>query len=109
MGDWLQDSDVADYLGAMTDPERITEATAASKQFCEDRRSDLGLDAMNAGEAPADVFLGAILYAALVYNARSSPTGYASFGDGSYDVPGDPTFSYARAMRLIGTRRPVAI
>lgn len=109
MGDWLTDANVAEYLGAMADPGRVTDATAASKTYVENRRSDLALDLLNAGEAPADVYLGAILYAALVYHGRVSPTGYAAYGDGAIDIPGDPTLSYARAMRLIGARRPVAL
>lgn len=109
MGDWLASSDVSEYLGAMSDPARVDDATAAAKAYVEGRRSDLELDLLEAGEAPADVFLGSILYAALIYHARVSPTGYAALGDGAIDIPGDPTLSYARAMRLIGSRRPVAI
>lgn len=109
MGDWITSAEVLPYLGGMADQARVDDATAAAKTYVQDRRSDLGLADLDAGEAPDDVHLGTILYACLVYNARSSPTGYASYGDGSIDIPGDPTMSYARAMRLIGARRPVAL
>lgn len=109
MGDWLTAAQVEPYVGAMADPGRLADATAASKQYVENRRSDLELELAGAGEAPADVLLGAILYAALIYTARVSPSGFSAFGDGAIDLPGDQGLAYARAMRLIGWKRPVAI
>ena len=110
VGDWLADTDVAPYVGAMADPGRLAEATAASKTFVEGRRSDLGLADLAAGEAPADVFLGAVLYAAIAYTARASSSGIPGYGDGAIDLGNvDQSLSYARAMRLIGSRRPVAL
>ena len=53
--------------------------------------------------------LGTIIYASLIYQAKASPTGYAAYGDGAIDLPGDTQQAYMRAMRLIGMRRPVAI
>jgi hypothetical protein len=92
----------------MVDETRLADATAASKKYVEDRRSDLALDVAGT-VAPDDVREGAILYAALVYQARSSPTGYPAYGDGAIDLSGDQSMAYQRAMRLIGWRRPVAL
>jgi hypothetical protein len=103
----ITDSEVAAYIGPMTDPERLTDATAASIAYVESRRSDLAIAYFEAGIAPDDVALGAIIYASLLYNQRSSPTGFAQFGDGAIDVSGEP--AYPRAMRLIGWRRPIAL
>jgi hypothetical protein len=107
--DWITTAEVAAYLGPLaTDTQRLADSTAAAKQYAEDRRSDLGL-AVDGTVAPADVHTGTIIYAALIYQARVSPTGYAAYGDGAIDVPGDNQAAYMRAMRLIGMRRPVAI
>jgi hypothetical protein len=92
----------------MADPARLADSTAAAKQYVEDRRSDLGLVA-SVDPAPADVLLGTVIYASLIYQAKASPTGYAAYGDGAIDLPGDTQQAYMRAMRLIGMRRPVAI
>ena len=106
---WITPADVAAWLGAMaTDTERLDDATAAAKRYVEDRRSDLALQVAGT-EPPADVLLGATIYAALIYQQRVSPTGFAAYGDGALDVPGDTTQAYMRAMRLIGLRRPVAV
>jgi hypothetical protein len=106
--DWITTGDVETWIGPMTDPERLSDATEAAKQYVEDRRSDLDL-AASLYPAPADVLLGAAIYASLLYQAKASPTGYAAFGDGAMDLPGDNQQAYMRAMRLIGMRRPVAI
>ena len=106
---WITSQDVAEWLGAMaTDQPRLDDATAAARWYVQMRRSELGLDVAGA-EAPPDVKLGTIIYAALIYQQRSSPTGFAAYGDGAVDVPGDSSQAYMRAMRLIGLRRPVAI
>jgi hypothetical protein len=102
----ITSTDVSDYIGPMTDADRCQQATDASVAYVESRRSDLEAD-LAAGQAPADVWLGAVVYASLVYNQRSSPTGYSAYGDGAIDLAGDP--AYPRAMRLIGWKRPVAL
>ena len=109
MAEWITSADVAEWLGAMaTDTARLDDATAAAKWFTEQRRSDLSLAVVDA-VAPPDVKLGATIYAALIYQQRVSPTGYAAYGDGALDVPGDTSQAYMRAMRLLGLRRPVAV
>jgi hypothetical protein len=108
MASWpITDSEVSAYIGPMTDPERVTDSTLAAIAYVEARRSDL-TDAYFAQLiAPDDVALGALIYASLLYNQRTSPSGYAAFGDGAIDVTGEP--AYPRAMRLIGWRRPIAL
>jgi hypothetical protein len=107
--DWLTADDVTAWVGPMADPARLADSTAASKRYVEDRRSDLDLVA-SPDPAPEDVKLGAVIYAALIYQAKASPTGYAAFGDGAVDLPGvTDQQAYMRAMRLIGLRRPVAL
>ena len=108
MVDWITTDDVEAWIGAMTDPTRVADATAAAKKYVEDRRSDLDLIG-SPDPPPDDVKLGAVIYASLIYQARVSPTGYSAYGDGALDVPGDSQQAYMRAMRLIGMRRPVAI
>lgn len=106
--DWITTSDVEEWVGAMSDPARLADSTAAAKKYVEDRRSDLDLVG-SPDPAPADVLLGTVIYASLVYQARSSPTGYAAYGDGAVDIGGDNQQAYMRAMRLIGMRRPLAL
>ena len=106
--DWITTDDVLEWVGPMADATRLADSTAAAKQYVEDRRSDLDLVA-SPDPAPADVKLGTQIYASLIYQAKASPTGYAAFGDGAIDLPGDTQQAYMRAMRLIGMRRPVAI
>ena len=106
--DWLTTEEVQAWVGAMADPQRLADSTAASKRYVEDRRSDLDL-AASVDPPPDDVHLGAVIYASLIYQAKVSPTGYAAYGDGAIDIPGDNQQAYMRAMRLIGMRRPVAL
>ena len=106
--DWITVDQVEPWIGAMADPARLADATAAAKRYVEDRRADLELVA-SPDAPPDDVHLGAIIYASLIYQAKASPTGYAAFGDGAIDLPGDSQQAYMRAMRLIGMRRPVAL
>lgn len=106
--DWITTDDVLAWVGPMADAARLADSTAAAKRYVEDRRSDLDL-AGSSDPAPADVHLGAVIYASLIYQAKASPTGYAAYGDGAIDIPGDSQQAYMRAMRLIGMRRPIAI
>lgn len=103
MRSWpITTEEVSAYIGPMADPDRVADATAAAIAYVEDRRSDLDF---TTGQVADDVGLGAIIYGSILYNQRSSPTGFAQFGDGAIDVTGEP--AYPRAMRLIGWRRPV--
>jgi len=112
MADWLTVDDVAGYLDLPTvDPadDNLVLSTAAVKAAVERRRSDL-VDASS--EPPAfvptdDVKLGSILWAAILYQTRSAPSGFAGYGDETqmFDALGARR---AEVLRLIGWRRPVA-
>jgi hypothetical protein len=107
--DWITSDDVKTWVGPMIDQARLDESTAAAKQYVEDRRSELDL-AGSVDPPPDDVKLGTAIYASLIYQAKASPTGYPAYGDGALDFASyDQSPSYARAMRLIGWRRPVAL
>jgi hypothetical protein len=109
--DWITVDDVARYLdipGDVTGDDNLATATAAVKAAVERRRSDL-----YAGDPPAfaptdDVRAGSIMWAGLIYQTRSAPSGFAGYGDDTqlYDALGARR---AEVMRLIGWRRPVAI
>jgi len=102
--------DVAGYLDLPTvDPadDNLSLSTAAVVAAVERRRSDL-----NAGDPPAftptdDVRLGSILWAAILYQSRSAPSGFPGYGDETtmFDALGARR---AEVLRLIGWRRPVA-
>ena len=51
---------------------------------------------------------GSILWAAILYQARSAPSGFAGYGDETqmFDTLGARR---AEVLRLIGWRRPVAV
>ena len=53
-----------------------------------------------------DVKGGSVMWAALVYQARNAPSGYAGYGDETmiFDTLGARR---AEIMRLVGWRRPV--
>ena len=106
MPGWLTPEQVAAYLDLPGTPDdNLVASTAAAEAAVERRRSDLHLDDVGA-VAPADVQLGATIWAALLYQTRSSPSGFSGFGDDTqlYDVLGARR---AEVMRLIGWRRPV--
>ena len=68
-------------------------------------RSDLVFT--GAAEIPGNVIYGSILWAALFYQQRNAPSGFAGYGDGA-DIVGDVLGSKkADIYRLIGLRRPV--
>jgi hypothetical protein len=105
--DWITSDDVKVWLGPMVDAERLDAATRAAKAYVEGRRSDLEL-LDDATVPPDDVKEGTALYASLVYQAAASPSGFAAYADG-IDIPGDNALAYQRALRLIGSRRPIAL
>ena len=109
--DWLTPDDVALYLdlpsSSVVDDDNLALSTAAVKAAVERRRADL-----NAGDPPVftpgdDVKGGAVMWAALVYQTRNAPSGFAGYGDETtlYDALGARR---AEVMRLLGWRRPVA-
>lgn len=107
---WLTVEDVAAYLDLPGDPtadDNLALSTAAIKAAVERRRADL-----NAGDPPVftptdEVKGGAVMWAALVYQSRNAPSGFAGYGDESmlFDTLGARR---AEVMRLLGWRRPVA-
>jgi hypothetical protein len=126
---------VATYLGdesLATEPNLIS-ATNGVAAYLEDRRSDVFAPAVPisrrelrsrlAGHpitradllevaviVPDDMVLGATMWAAHVYQLRSSPSGYASYGDGAGDAMNDLSMASNRGdiYRLTGVKRPVA-
>jgi len=102
---WLEPEDVQTYLELEEVDARLEEATAAVRSEVERLRSDL--DFTGAVEIPASVIFGAILWAALFYQQRNAPSGFAGYGDGA-DIVGDVLGSKkADIYRFIGLRRPV--
>jgi hypothetical protein len=102
---WLEPEDVQTYLELEEVDARLTEATAAVRSEVERLRSDLNFT--GAVEIPASVIFGAILWAALFYQQRNAPSGFAGYGDGA-DIVGDVLGSKkADIYRFIGLRRPV--
>lgn len=101
---WLSEQNVADYLGTVeADDERVILSTAATIAAVERRRADLTFT--DETTVPADVRLGAIMWAAVMVQQRSAPTGY----DG-YDAEtalADAGAKRGEILRLLGWRRPV--
>jgi hypothetical protein len=106
---WLTVEDVAAYLDLPGDPttdDNLGTSTAAVKAAVERRRDNL----FDASDPPAfvpgdDVKAGAIFWAALVYQTRNAPSGFAGYGDETmlFDSLGARR---AEVMRLLGWRRP---
>lgn len=102
---WLEPEDVQTYLELEEVDARLEEATAAVRSEVERLRSDLVFT--GAAEIPASVIFGSILWAALFYQQRNAPSGFAGYGDGA-DIVGDVLGSKkADIYRFIGLRRPV--
>jgi hypothetical protein len=109
MTDWLTADEVAAYLDLPGDPaadDNLQLAVATVKAAIERRRSDLGLT-VDGATCPLDVHGGAVMWAALVYQTRNAPSGFAGYGDETvlFDSLGARR---AEVMRLVGWRRPVA-
>ena len=111
MADWITPEDVAAYLdeaGLETD-DNLVLSTAAVKAAVEGRRSDLFV----AGDPPVftppdNVRAGSIMWASILYQARSAGAGVSDFGDATAMF--DPLGSRrAEIMRMIGWRRPLAV
>lgn len=102
---WLEAEDVQAYLELEEVDQRLTEATLGVKAEVERLRSDLNFS--GAVAIPANVVYGSILWAALFYQQRNAPSGFAGYGDGA-DIVGDVLGSKkADIYRMIGLRRPV--
>jgi hypothetical protein len=109
--DWLTVEEVAAYLDLPGDPladDNLVLSTAAIKAAVERRRSDLWTAEDPPAFVPGDeVHAGAVMWAALVYQARNAPSGFAGFGDETmiFDTLGARR---AEVLRMVGWRRPVA-
>jgi hypothetical protein len=109
---WITADDVAAYLDLPTaeGDDNLALSTAAVKAAVEKRRSDLNA---TAGDATTftpteDVRGGSIMWAALVYQSRSAPSGFASYGDETWVI--DSLGSRrSEILKMIGWRRPVAV
>lgn len=89
--------DVAEWLG-VTVNERVDSSTNAAVQWAIERRS---LSKPSELFYNASVHLGTVLYAALLYQARSTPSGFAGYEDsGSYS---DSAEALYRARDLVGS------
>lgn len=104
MSDWITPADVAAYLGTVEDDDaRVISSTAAIRAAVEARRTEL--DFTSSETVPANVREGAKMWASLLVQQRSAPTGY----DG-YDADtalADAGAKRGEILRLLGWRRPV--
>jgi hypothetical protein len=107
--DWITPEAVAGYLdlptGAETD-DNLVLSTAAWKAAVEGRHPRYFVSLEPAIYAPPDdVRLGAIRAAALTYQARNAPSGFAGYGDDTalFDTLGAQR---AEIMRQLKWRRP---
>ena len=59
---------------------------------------------------PADLKLGAVLWAAHSFQTRSAPSGFAGYGDGAGDTMFDLSLASNRTdiYRLCGLKKPVS-
>ena len=105
MPDWITSADVASELDVPDDAgdERLTRSTAAARAAVERRRSDL--DFTDETSVPADVRAGAIAWAAVMYQSRSAPSGFAGYDAETALM--EAGSRRAEIYRLIGFRRPV--
>ena len=109
MPDWLTVEQVAAYLDLPGDAsldDNLALSVGTVRSALERRRSDL-----NVGDPPtftptAELHGGAVIWAALVYQTRNAPSGFAGYGDETmlFDTLGARR---AEVMRLVGWRRPV--
>jgi hypothetical protein len=109
VADWLTIDDVAGYLDLpQADPadDNLALSTAAIKAAVEGRRSDV--DFADETTVPANVRTGSIVWASILYQTRSAPSGFAGYGDETtlFDPLGARR---AEVLRLVGWRRPRAI
>jgi hypothetical protein len=104
---WITPEDVAAYHDWPGAPEqRLVDATAAVRAAVERRRSDL--DFTDPALVAADIRLGGIRWAGLIFQARGAPSGFTGY-DGESTLFDALGAQRAEIMRLIGWRRPVAL
>ena len=111
MADWLTVDDVLEWLDdpslSSADPN-VVNSTAAVKAAVEHRRSDLDFTAADFAVAEANVKQGSAMWAGILFQTRSAPSGFAGYGDETaiFDPLGARR---AEVLRLIGWRRPRAL
>jgi hypothetical protein len=94
---------LAEYLG-VTQDARVTDAAAAASSWVEARRSVTDPVALWAGE---DVQYGALLFGALLYQARVTPSGLPGYSDDPA-LFAQTTDALFRARELVGNDPVVA-
>ena len=98
---WLTDTDVAAHLRLAAVDDHVTAATDAARAWVERQRPDLDYTS----GVTADVHLGGVMMAALLYHQGGAPGGMPSFQElATHDDAGP---SLANIYRLIGSRKPV--
>lgn len=99
---WATIEQVEDWLGAPQD-QRMVDALNTSNAWAQRTRPDLDPDTLPL----ADVQHAVVLYAALMWRERTTPSGFST-----YDADGTSEFTNQSAMvnirTLLGVRRPVA-
>ena len=105
MAEWITTGDVAELLDIPDDSadSRLVDSTAAARAAVERRRSEL--DFADATTVPADVRAGSIAWAAILYQSRSAPSGFAGYDAETALM--EAGSRRAEILRLIGWRRPV--
>lgn len=117
MDEWLLPADVADYLGdagLASDPQLALVCRGIAAYLQSYRAEVFVLPPVTdpptvwAG-VPADLKLGAIMWAAHSFQLRSAPSGFASYGDGAGDTMFDLSLASNRTdiYRLCGLKKPV--
>jgi hypothetical protein len=95
--------EVAAYLGVPVD-DRVEQSTDAAVDWVAKRRCNTGKDVL---WHDADVRLGGVLFAALLYQSRATPLGIAGYDEAALYAPGAPDALY-RARELVGLDPVVA-
>ena len=102
MPGWLDPRDVAAHLGMASPDDQVASSTEAAEAQVELWREDLQLDSW----CPPDVLKGGILYAALLYQSRNTPDGFAGFDEGGGLIGVGDQQRMTMIYRLVGARRP---
>lgn len=115
MPGWLTPAAVAEYLGdaTLTEDPNLETVCVGLEAYLERIRVDVfgGDPPPITPTVPADLELGAILWAAHSYQVRSAPSGFTGYGDGAGDTMFDLSLASNRTdiYRLTGLKRPVAL
>jgi len=103
---WASDQDVLDWLGidpaTVNDSAFVTTATNAANAFAYRRRRESGYFDSLTVVPGADVLLGTITMAAVLYRERGSVDSFASFSDMGGAVPFG---SHGQINKLLGVNR----